>query len=151
MKFIEIFFYRRKNMIREINKSFWWFLKILLRWHLWQLRTYWRIVMSKNEYFDHRFLEKIEDIFDFCNSFKSYKLFCHSSKNFDFFRKVSNETSIELDEIHKNLHFLQIDKTLSIDYDFDIFRIHAKIIDWKQHAQKDDFFLEKLTFLNIYL
>ena len=85
--------------------------------------------MTKNESFDHRFFEKIEDYLDRCNSLKFYKFLDYSSENFDLLREVTNETSVELDEVHESLYFLQIDRTLSIDDDFDFLRIHAKIID----------------------
>ena len=65
--------------------------------------------MTKYENFDYCFFEKIKKNFRFRNSFEFYEFFDHFDKRFDFFEKITNETSIKINEIYKNLYFFEID------------------------------------------
>ena len=105
--------------------------------------------MTKYESFDHCFFEKIEDFFDCFNSFEFYELLRYSCENFDFFREISNESFVEINEINENLYFFQICKAFSIDYDFNFFQIHAKIVNRKQYIQKNYYFFEKFALVNV--
>ena len=84
--------------------------------------------MTKYRDFCHRLLEKIENFLDLCSSFELHELLDHSNESSDLLRKVANKTSIKIDKAHKDLYFLEICRTCSVDYDFHLLRIHAKIV-----------------------